>query len=106
MMSGGMFNYRDSELKYEIFGWRDKPVNVFEDREISELVWDVLDLIHAFDWYESGDTSEETYLKHKAEFKKKWFSNREMRVREIIDTAISETKEELYKTFGGNIDGN
>lgn len=42
-MSGGRFNYLDSQLKHEIFGWTDKPSNVFEDREISELVWDILD---------------------------------------------------------------
>lgn len=45
-MSGGRFDYKDSSLKGEIYGWTDKPSNVFEDREISELVWDVLDLIH------------------------------------------------------------
>ena len=49
-MSGGHFEYLDSRLKEEIFGWTDKPENVFEDREISELVFDVLDLIHEFDW--------------------------------------------------------
>ena len=67
-MSGGHFGYLDSRLKDEIFGWTDKPENVFEDREISELVFDVLDLIHEFDWYYSGDTDKETYLEAKAEF--------------------------------------
>lgn len=69
-MSGGRFNYMDNTLKNEIFGWTDRPTNVFEDREISELVWDVFDLIHSYDWYASGDTCKETYLKDKAEFKK------------------------------------
>lgn len=99
-MSGGRFEYADSRLKSEIFGWSDVPSNVFEDREISELVWDVLDLIHAYDWYASGDTSKATYLKAKAEFKKKWFSNRGVRIRQIVDTALKETKAELYETFG------
>ena len=49
-MSGGRFNYMDSTIKNEIFGWTNKPINVFEDREISELVWDVFDLIHSYDW--------------------------------------------------------
>ena len=80
-MSGGRFDYKDSILKDEIYGWADKPINVFEDREISELVWDVFDLIHDFDWYTSGDTCKETYLKAKSDFKKKWFSNRGVRVR-------------------------
>ena len=99
-MSGGHFNYVDSHLKDEIFGWGNKPTNEFEDLEISELVWDVLELIHHFDWYKSGDTRKETYLKHKADFKKKWMGNRGVRVRRIVDDALSGMKEELYETFG------
>ena len=98
-MSGGYFDYRDSYLKNEIFGWSDEPRNVFEDREISELVWDVLDLIHDYDWYKSGDTCKDTYLKNKAAFKKKWFSNHGIRVRHTIDTAIQELRDELYETY-------
>lgn len=99
-MSGGRFDYVDGRLKDEIFGWTDVPRNVFEDREISELVWDVLNLIHDFDWYASGDTCKETYLKAKDKFKKKWFSNRGVRVRQIVDDALKQVKDELYETFG------
>lgn len=99
-MSGGHFEYLDSRLKDEIFGWTDKPKNVFEDREISELVFDVLELIHEFDWYYSGDTSKETYLKAKTKFKTKWFSNRGVRIKHTIDTAIDEARAELYETYG------
>lgn len=100
-MSGGRFEYADSRLKSEIFGYfAEKPGNVFEDREISELVWDVLELIHDFDWYASGDTCKETYLKKKAEFKKKWLSNRGVRVRRIVDEALAAVKAELYETYG------
>ena len=105
MMSGGHFGYLDSSLKSEIFGWTNTPQNVFEDMEISELVWDVLDLIHDYDWYKSGDTSKEPYLKAKTEFKKKWFSNRGVRVRRIVDEALERCKGELYETFGFNEEG-
>lgn len=64
------------------------------------MVWDVFDLIHSYDWYASGDTCKETYLKDKAEFKKKWFSNRGVRVRAIVDGALSDVRRELYETFG------
>lgn len=95
----------DSTLKDEIFGWTDTPLNVFEDREISCLVWDVFDLIHEYDWYVSGDNCKETYLKAKAEFKKKWFGgNRGVRVRRIVDEALSDTRRELYETFGIELD--
>jgi hypothetical protein len=100
-MSGGHFEYVDGQLKNEMFGWSDSWHNVMEDREISELVWDVLKLIHDYDWYKSGDTCKETYLKAKDKFKKKWFGgNRGVRVRQIVDNALAEAKSELYETFG------
>ena len=57
-------------------------------------------MIHDFDWYKSGDNCKETYLKAKEKFKKKWFSNRGVRIRRIVDDAIQECKNELYETFG------
>lgn len=99
-MSGGHFEYKDSYLKDEIFNYSNECWNALEDREISELVWDILTLIRAFDWYKSGDTRKETYLKAKDEFKKKWFSNRGVRVRRIVDDALKEMKLDLYETFG------
>ena len=100
-MSGGHFDYIDSRCKDEIFGWTyDRPRNVFEDREISELIFDVFNLIHDYDWYISGDTCKETYLKAKANFKKKWLKNSGVRVRRIVDDAINEIREELYETYG------
>lgn len=105
-MSGGRFNYVDSGLKDEIFGWTDEPTNVFEDKEISELIWDVLDLIHNYDWYASGDTGKETYLKAKARFKEKWLKQDNDRVKRIVDEAIAACKEELYETYGLKEDNN
>lgn len=97
-MSGGRFEYADMTAKNIIFDY-DKCTNVFEDREISELVWDVFDLIHDFDWYKSGDTDKSDYLKAKKAFKKKWFENRGVRARRIIDKAVAELKQELYETY-------
>ena len=100
-MSGGLFDYADETLKNEIFKWADKPTDEFEDREISELVWDVFDLINSFDYYRCCDISKETYLKRKDEFKKKWFGdNRGLRIQKIVDESIDELRQELYETFG------
>ena len=90
-MSGGYFEYADSRAKDEIFGYSgDEPKgNVF-----------IFNLIHDFDWYQSGDTCKETYLLKKAEFKKKWLAKPPERVKEIIDLAIAEAKQELYETYG------
>ena len=100
-MSGGYFDYKDRDLKTEIFGWDKEHANVFEDREITKLVLDVLNLIHEFDWYKSGDTDEKYYLRAKKTFKEKWLESPvEVRAKKIIDEAIEEVREELYKTYG------
>ena len=99
-MSGGRFDYLDLSLKNEIFGWSEKCYNVLEDVELSELVWDVLDLLHDYDWYISGDTEEDTWLKAKSEFKKKWFEvERKDIIKRAIDNSLENCKEELYKTY-------
>ncbi len=115
-MSGGKFYGADTAARDTIFQYSNEPINVFEDKEISELVWDVFDLIRSLDYYECGDTSEETYLNDKADFKKKWLGgNRDLRIRKIVDEAIEnlglelygavhdsieELKQGLYETFG------
>ena len=103
-MSGGRFNYQDETLMSEMFGYPgeyDLIPNVMEDREISELTYDLLNLIHEYDWYASGDTGKEDYLKAKNAFKKKWFgTNRGLRIKRIVDETIEHTRKELYETFG------
>ena len=102
-MSGGRFDYADEHAMNEIFGIcdADNIPNVFEDREISELVYDVFNLIHDFDWYACNDTGKEDYLESKQRFKKKWFgTKRGLRIKRIIDDAIERTRAELYETFG------
>ena len=96
-MSGGHFNYQDSNLKNEIFDYENRVTDQFDDMEISHLVWDVLELIHEYDWYISGDTGREYYLKAKREFKKKWLKGdaRSERLEAIIDTRLSEVRDEL-----------
>lgn len=105
-MSGGAFLYLDSRLKTEIFGFADKwserrNLTVFGDIEISELVYDVLCLIHDYDWYVCGDTDEENYLMAKAKFKEKWLRPPQAdRVKNLIDGMLNDTREKLYKTYG------
>lgn len=102
-MSGGHFDYIDERCKNEIFGWiddGDRVPNIFEDREISELVYDVFNLIHDYDWYRCGDTGKGTWLERKSDFKHKWLQNRGVRVQRIVDEAIDSIREELYETYG------
>jgi elongation factor P hydroxylase len=95
-MSGGHFNYKDGDLKSEIFGYGDETSNEFEDMEVSHLVWDVLTLIHDYDWYVSGDTGAGDYHTAKQKFKEKWFkADRSERLAKIIDEKLDDVREEL-----------
>lgn len=99
-MSGGYFDYKDRELKDEIFGWSGSFVNALEDREISEIVWDMFDLLYAYDYYTSGDTGKDRWDEARATFKEKWlFPERNEIVKRVVDNAIEEVRKELYDTF-------
>jgi hypothetical protein len=93
-MSGGHFNYQDKQLKNDMFGYDHEYKNPLEDKEISNIVYDVLTLLHDFDWYKSGDTNEETYLKCKENFKKKWLRNKKYS-QEVLAKIIYEETENL-----------
>jgi len=100
-MSGGHFNYDDGRLKDTIFDYDSKPTNQFEDPEIAELVFDVLTLIHDYDWYVSGDTGRDTWLEAKAVFKKKWLRKSNLETLEkIIEARIEATRSELKEMLG------
>ena len=105
-MSGGYWDYADSQLKNDIFGWDGKRKDPFEDKEISDLIRDVFALMHDFDWYKSGDYSEDTYLEAKKAFKEKWLNiSEEDRVQRTINEACTSLKKDLEKTFLSKTEG-
>lgn len=106
-MSGGHFDYKDSSLQSEIFNWGTETteeamlLNPLKDKEISGLTFDLLNLIHTFDWAICGDSSMDRYYKEVQVFKDKWLnSNKEDRTKHIIDISLEDVKKELYQTFG------
>ena len=115
-MSGGRFNYMNRTLCSEMFNaWSEygmgdkeyqnnvkivKRQNTFEDKVISELIYDVFCLIHSYDWYASGDICEETYRKDVNFFKKKWLKlSDEKRIRQYVDDELEFAREELLKAL-------
>ena len=114
-MSGGHFNYLNDTLCYEIYGWGVDPdygnegfkqseiardINPLEDFIVSELVFDVLCLLHSYDWYKSGDTDEETYREDVKHFKEKWLKLiPESTIRGIVDERTTNLRDELYRAF-------
>lgn len=105
-MSGGHFDYKDSSLQKEIFNWGTETteqamrLNPLEDKEISGLTFDLLQLLHTYDWSKSGDTSMSIYHEEVKKFKDKWLnSEAKDRIRYVIDNSIKDLKEELYMSF-------
>lgn len=107
-MSGGRLNYQNDAVCTELFngasaydGWNGaayaRARNPMEDKQLSELIFDVFVLLHSWDWYQSGDTGEEDYREDVEYFKKKWLkkSSDDLAKREI-ENAIAELRRDLY----------
>lgn len=92
-MSGGSHNYIAYTINGELFEDRidyhyknvcDEKIarivrnlNPMHDRELSELMADVMCLLHALEWYDSCDIGEETYKECVSKFKAKWMHRTE-----------------------------
>lgn len=113
-MSGGYFSYLNDTAAREIFGWeleityglenlrRDAKQaakdNPLEDREISELVYDVFCLLHSYDWYKACDTDYETYQKDVEFFKNKWLkATTSERIDRLTEQAVERIKDAAQK---------
>ena len=123
-MSGGKWNYNQCNLGYDMFPGCDvcyglgddekskyrnytesvklaRKLNPMEDRQLSELVFDVLCLIYSADWYKSGDTGEDDYREDVKYFKGKWLKEKPIDlVKDEIEKSVIELKDELYVAFG------
>lgn len=81
-----------------IFRRIDEASEMVEDKEISELLHDLSELLHDEEWYKSGDTERKTYLKSLRAFKKKWFnSDRNERLEKYIDEELDRIKENIHE---------
>ena len=93
-MSGGSYDYICYKLEEECNGR-------MYDIEMNDMIKDLCNVLHALEWWQSSDTSEETYRKCLSEFKEKWFKgNREERLKGYIDQQTNLVKSELYNLIG------
>lgn len=117
-MSGGHWGYNNDHLAQNIFGWNIscremigskeyqeelKHIvrgNVLKDFELSMLVFDVLCLLHTYDYVYAGDYGDEELEQQVTAFKKKWLKTpRKTQIRETIDACIGCLKDDLYASF-------
>ena len=97
-MSGGSHNYIYCRIEEDLVGQ-------MEDRELDDLMKDIVTLAHDLEWYHSADTSHDDYRESVRKFKDKWFKqSREERLKKYIEESIKETKEELLNMIGGEAD--
>lgn len=92
-MSGGSHNYIANEINEALFEDRfenryknvcdekiariARNLNPMHDRELSELMADVMCLLHGLEWFDSCDIGEETYKECVSKFKAKWMHRTE-----------------------------
>lgn len=96
-MSGGSHNYIANEINEALFENRfesridnryknvcdekiariARNLNPMHDRELSELMADVMCLLHGLEWFDSCDIGEETYKECVNKFKAKWMHRTE-----------------------------
>ena len=89
-MSGGSLDYFYSEL--------ESHIGDFKDKELDDLIKDLVKLFHDREWYLSGDTCEGDWIESRDNFKKKWFSKYGRQDR--IEKYLNDIKEELFSSLG------
>ena len=91
-MSGGAYNYFYCQM--------EEHANDFHDKELNELMHDLADLHHEWEWFMSGDTGEGSWNEERDAFKKKWFTSagRQKRIEKYLD----ELRDEVFDMLGMN----
>lgn len=91
-MSGGSYSYVYCQVENECVG------RMF-DRQLDEMMKDLVKVLHDLEWWQSSDTGEDTYRRAVTEFKKKWFKQRKIDVQKQIESEFERTKDKLMKEF-------
>lgn len=95
-MSGGSYGHH-------CYTVQEHYVGAMYDRELDEMMHDLVNVLHDVEWWQSGDIGEDSYRETVQWFKKKWFlSDRVDRLKPVIDQAIKDLREELIEMIGGD----
>lgn len=91
-MSGGSLDY----FYHKLYGVSDH----IDDVEIRDLLKDLAEVLHDYEWYDSGDYSRDTYEETLAAFKEKWFkSSREDRLKVYIKDYLKNLEGKIDELF-------
>ena len=114
-MSGGSHDYIAYRINSELFEDRiethytnvcdeknariARNLNPMHDRELSELMADVMCLLYGLEWFDSCDIGEETYKECVKKFKEKWMH----RSPEATVNSYAEDLKALYKELDAEL---
>ena len=91
-MSGGSFNYICHDVEYRCCGR-------MRDRELNDMMKDLVEVLHDVEWYVSGDIDWDDYQKTVGAFKQKWFKgDREERYKDYLKQEYEQLVNELNYT--------
>lgn len=104
-MSGGSHNYIANEINEALFGscmdnrYKNvcdeknariaRDLNPMHNRELSELMADVMCLLYGLEWFDSCDIGEETYKECVNKFNAKWMHRTE---NDILNSYLGDLK--------------
>ena len=91
-MSGGSFDYEYSRIE-------DLYVGEMQDADLDEMMKDLCVVLHDLEWWQSLDTSEESYRKSAKAFKQKWLRGYDWETDGRIDRAKRHIKDFIEKEF-------
>ena len=91
-MSGGSYSYVYCKVENECVG------RMF-DRQLDEMMKDLVKVLHDLEWWQSCDCDEKRYRESVTKFKKKWFKQRKIDVQKQIESEFERTKDKLMKEF-------
>lgn len=69
-MSGGFFNYEETKLiEFAEMIYQKKEI---EEKQLSQILKDLANVLHEYDYYKSGDTDKAQFIKSFANFLHKY----------------------------------
>lgn len=93
-MSGGSFDYLYATIESTYVGR-------MEDDELDEMIKDLCEVLHDLEWWQSMDSSEESYRESLSKFKDKWFGKRDSNLRKRILNQLDKVKGIIEKEAMG-----
>ena len=118
-MSGGHFDYFHDKITQQIFDWNvdayynlgseeqcrgaviARRMDLLNDVELSEMLYDLTCVLKAHDWWRSGDCGAECYNEAKQYFKEKWFGKTQrQRIEAQVDKAVRQFRRDVNDIFG------